>query len=214
VSDTPARVSWQRVVLGAALLAGIATAALTLLHEPPAAIAGADTRRTPAFDISDDSTRRALRFLVGEEGDWLGWRCGEGSANVYRVATQPGYSPEFREREVWVRPAGNFAELTYRVRPFLSQQTWDTHTTRLDGTGLAEFESILAKAGYYRDLPITDGSLGCMDGGQDVIESCLDQRYFGVIRTCRVDRARQLADEVMVFARRKTAVAEPDPRGR
>lgn len=200
-----------RIVLVAMLLATVAIYGLQRLRPLPLPwhAIGAERIDTPAFDIADERTRMIMKWLSGDglnnQGRrWLGASCelDFGAADEVYVLSDSGSSYSLTPQDPYrvVVVLGSDRKVVYERFSRMPDRQILERRSRIFGVADADrFRSLLIDGDYPEMTPY--GSYRT-DSATVTLESCINGRYYGVMRIGGTDGPSlySLAGQIRQFA--------------
>jgi hypothetical protein len=178
----------MRILAGAVALALTIAAGFHLAQRPAALPPQPESTQTPPMDISSANERLALEYLSRSgaghlNGAWLGTQCGPEDRGERYVWRSSDFSTGVVELARFDLDAndGHFyfdAQPYPGVRGFRFGQPW-----RLDRSAMTRLREVL-RQGEYFSRGSSDMRSGICDADIVTLESCVDGRYYGVVRLC------------------------------
>lgn len=194
------------------LLLFACAAAMLYANRPGLSVArvpDAGRLQTPAMDLADEDTRKALRRLQAPgafyRGQWLGNACIDGGADApeiyvltrHRMSSHGVVDPI----RVTVR-IDSGGEAVHETQDDIHRATAPRrHARTFDPQEAAAFRTMLVKGGYTQ-LPNDSERRDCFLEFTS-LQSCIEGRYFGRVTSCSGDGTSSLsplADAIEAFA--------------
>ena len=186
--------SVARIALHVLLLGGVGVVAAWYWRPlaMPWLPVGSERIATPAFDIADAPTRRAMNTIraqaAGWGGDWLGAACAAETSSdteTYVLIVEPGaHAVDGLRQRIAVR-LGNSGEIVRETATVGSRRSRTLQRRSFGPVEADAFRDLLVEADFTRSSA-SELSPTCMGGTTVTLESCVAGRYFGIARECVV----------------------------
>lgn len=179
----PMRLLASVVALGLAIAAGF-----HLSQRPPVLPPQPMVPRSPPMDISSANERLALAYLRDSDpgrfnGSWLGDECWRADLGERYVWSSSDFSRGVVERAQFTITGDEgffYFDVQPDRRPLVVRYgpRW-----KLNNTAVSQFREILVQGEYF-GRGSSDLTSGVCDADMVTLESCIDGRYYGVVRKC------------------------------
>ncbi len=141
---------------------------------------------SPVMDLADPGTRRVVSWLMQGEanhfgGQWLGESCGYGDTDQ-RLVLSREVPAEVNRRAIYLRMNDGGGNAYYSARPLTPGEPAYGRAWLLQARDVARIRQLLDKGGYYSLPPA--GVEGFCHTEITSLETCVDGRYYGVMRMC------------------------------